>query len=354
MATVTTRPIEPVAAEDRAAMDGWFAFLQRCHAHDTPELPPPCPVSHAHWFARPGFAQQAWTVRDGAEVVAAASLSLPVHDNLHHGFAGVLVGPPHRRRGLGSRLLRHVAAHARDAGRTHLALGTGARPGAADPGHDFLRAAGARLAMVEKRRRLVLPAEPARVRDLAEEARRASPGYRLVQWAGPTPARWLDDLAPLVARMSTDAPIGEFSIGPQRWDADRLRERDTAAVAAGVRSVVTAAQAPDGHLAAFTEASTCVVRDGFASQGDTLVAPAHRGRQLGLRIKLANLELLVREHPEVRAIDTFNADDNRWMIAVNEAMGFVPIRRGEDWELDLAPSFVDSSPQRPVPLDDRR
>jgi hypothetical protein len=44
---------------------------------------------------------------------------------------------------------------------------------------------------------------------------------------------------------------------------------------------------------------------------------------------------LLREHPEVRAIDTFNADDNRWMIAVNEAMGFVPIEDVEDWELDL-------------------
>lgn len=335
MATVTTRAIEPVAADDRAAMDGWFALLQRCHTHDAPELPPPCPVGHAHRLSWPGTATSAWIVRDGDEVAAAAHLSLSLHDNLHRGFAGVLVAPSHRRRGLGSRLLRHVAAHARDAGRTHLALGTGARPGAPDPGREFLRAVGARLAMVEKQRRLVLPTEPARVRDLAEQAHRASPGYRLVQWTGPTPAQWLDDLAPLVARMSTDAPSGEFTIEPQRWDADRLRERDAAAVAAGVRSVVTAAQAPDGHLVAFTEASTCVVRDGFASQGDTLVDPAHRGRRLGLRIKLANLELLVRERPEVRAIDTFNADDNRWMIAVNEAIGFVPIRYVEDWQLDL-------------------
>ena len=75
--------------------------------------------------------------------------------------------------------------------------------------------------------------------------------------------------------------------------------------------------------------------DGFASQGDTLVAPAHRGHRLGLWIKLANLELLLREHPEVRAIDTFNADDNRWMVAINEQLGFRPLRRQTDWELDL-------------------
>ena len=99
--------------------------------------------------------------------------------------------------------------------------------------------------------------------------------------------------------------------------------------------MVTAAQAPDGHLVAYTDASTCVVGDGFAAQGDTLVAPAHRGHRLGLRVKLANLELLIGENPEVRAIETFNAADNRWMVAVNEAMGFVPVQRIEDWELHV-------------------
>jgi hypothetical protein len=200
----------------------------------------------------------------------------------------------------------------------------------------FLRAAGARLAMVEKRRRLVLPpADPERLRRLAVTAERASSGYRLVQWTGPTPPRWRAELAPLVASMSTDAPMGDLTVEPKHFDADRIAERDAAAVASGVCSVVTAARAADGHLVAYTDAATCVVKDGFASQGDTLVARAHRGHRLGLRIKLANLDLLLRENPEVRAIDTFNADDNRWMIAVNEAIGFVPIEDVEDWELDV-------------------
>ena len=75
--------------------------------------------------------------------------------------------------------------------------------------------------------------------------------------------------------------------------------------------------------------------DGFAGQGETLVAPAHRGRRLGLRIKIANLDLLLREHPRVHAIDTYNAAENRYMIAINEALGFVPACRVGAWELDL-------------------
>ena len=145
-----------------------------------------------------------------------------------------------------------------------------------------------------------------------------------MHWTGPTPPEHLDDLAVLIGRMSTDAPTGDLAFEPQRWDAERVRERDAVAVRNGVRSAVTAAQAPDGRLVAYTEASTCAVADGFASQGDTLVAPAHRGHRLGLWIKLANLELLLRAHPEVRAIDTFNADDNRWMVAINEQLGFRP------------------------------
>ena len=328
--------IEPVDGDDRATMDGWFALLVACHAHDEPDLPPPCPVGHVNRFSWPGQTRRAWVVRDRGEIVAVADVALRERDDTGHGFAHVLVSPAHRRRGLGTRLLRHLTADARASGRTRLALGTAAPPDGPAPGAAFLRAAGARFGMVERRRRLDLPVrDPAAWADLTASAAAATRGYRLVQWVGATPERWRDDLAALVARMSTDAPTGELTIGAQRWDAERVRERDTAMLANGMRPVTTAAQAPDGHLVAYTEVSTCVVEDGFAMQGDTLVAPAHRGRRLGLWIKLANLELLRRGRPWVRAVDTFNADENRWMIAVNATMGFVPIQRIEDYELDL-------------------
>jgi GNAT superfamily N-acetyltransferase len=308
------------------------------HAHDAPELPPPCPVSHASRFDWPGFEQRAWIVREGhevGEVRAVAHVTLPQRENLTSAFADVLVSPAHRRHGLGSRLLEHVAAEARAAGRTRLVLWTDHPPDGPDLAGGFLQSAGARRGLVEMRRRLDLPGDRRRRSDLAASARESARGYRLVHWTGLTPPEHLDDLAVPIGRMSTDAPTGDLAFEPQRWDAERVRERDAVAVRNGVRSAVTAAQAPDGRLVAYTEASTCAVADGFASQGDTLVAPAHRGHRLGLWIKLANLELLLRAHPEVRAIDTFNADDNRWMVAINEQLGFRPLRRQTDWELGL-------------------
>ena len=110
--------------------------------------------------------------------------------------------------------------------------------------------------------------------------------------------------------------------------------------AVGVRCllwVVTAAQGPDGHLVAFHRGlRLCRDRDGFGQQGDTLVgpgtprAPARHADQAGEPGAAG-----ARAPGGSPAVDTFNADDNRWMIAVNEAMGFVPIWHIEGWELDL-------------------
>src|SRR5690349_22204797 len=146
--------IEPVTADDRAGLAGWFALVVACHAHDSPDLPPPCPRCHANRFSWPGFAQQAWVARDGAGVVAAANVVLPQRDVLDHGFADVLVVPSRRRRGLGTQLLAHLVAQSRAAGRTRLFFDVGGPLTSSGPGNAFLRAAGARLGMLETRRRL--------------------------------------------------------------------------------------------------------------------------------------------------------------------------------------------------------
>ena len=47
-----------------------------------------------------------------------------------------------------------------------------------------------------------------------------------------------------------------------------------------------------------------------AQQDDTLVMPEHRGHRLGLRLKLANLEIMESEYPGRTAIHTWSATDN--------------------------------------------
>ena len=51
----------------------------------------------------------------------------------------------------------------------------------------------------------------------------------------------------------------------------------------------------------------------------------HRGHRLGLLLKAAMLEWLAEAEPAVDRIETGNASANTHMIAVNDALGFVPL-----------------------------
>jgi RimJ/RimL family protein N-acetyltransferase len=63
----------------------------------------------------------------------------------------------------------------------------------------------------------------------------------------------------------------------------------------------------------------------------------HRGHGLGFAMKLANLFAMLEQHPGVRRINTWNAEDNGPMIAVNEDMGFRVEARATDWRRRIAP-----------------
>jgi hypothetical protein len=60
----------------------------------------------------------------------------------------------------------------------------------------------------------------------------------------------------------------------------------------------------------------------WAIQAFTAVTRAHRGHRLGLLVKVAMAETLIAAEPGLRWIETWNAASNRYMIAVNEALGY--------------------------------
>lgn len=59
-----------------------------------------------------------------------------------------------------------------------------------------------------------------------------------------------------------------------------------------------------------------------AFQYNTIVRADHRGHRLGMLVKADNLRTLVEAYPRVRRLHTWNAGENRHMLAINEAMGF--------------------------------
>jgi hypothetical protein len=76
-------------------------------------------------------------------------------------------------------------------------------------------------------------------------------------------------------------------------------------------------------------------RDRCVDQYATLVLREHRGYRLGMLLKVANLAHLERERPGHPSVLTFNAEENRPMLDVNEAVGFVPIAHEGAWRKDL-------------------
>ncbi|WP_225348741.1 GNAT family N-acetyltransferase [Micrococcus luteus] len=158
------------------------------------------------------------------------------------------------------------------------------------------------------------------------EAERVSSDYELHAWEGAADASLQDDLAVLKARMATDVPSGERTVVEQVWDAARVRRMDEQILTTGRLFRAVARHRATGRIVALSELVAPRSRpDGLIDQWDTIVLPEHRGHRLGMRVKAANLIAVRDALPEARTIITWNAEENRHMLDVNEALGFRPV-----------------------------
>lgn len=299
--------------------------------------------------SNPQRARRLFTVSvDGAPVGRAMVTTRPLAAGAGADLV-VDVLPAYRGRGIGAALLDHVegigraagapalqsfVAHSVVAGGDRIAspTGYGDLP-AGDPGVRFLRAHGFVLEQVARISVLELAGLEARLAELRAAAQAAAGHeYRLHTWQGPTPAEWLDELAVLRTRMSTDAPMAGMTVVPDPWDAERVVAHDDRHFAGG-RTVLTTAveHAPTGRLTGFSEIE--IPSSGAtAHQGDTLVLRDHRGHRLGMLLKAAVTQELLERAPQIDAVVTFNAEENRPMLDVNEALGFRPMGFEGAWQ----------------------
>jgi GNAT superfamily N-acetyltransferase len=258
--------------------------------------------------------------------------------------------PGHRGTGIGAALLAVLEDAATALGRSALQSQQAHKPivgglritsptgfgdvSADDPGVRFLVSHGYVLELVARISSLDLAtvAGPAEAQMLTAQEQ-AGADYRVVTWSGLTPDDRLEDLAALKTGMATDAPMAGMEVAPDPWDAERVHEQGLRQRATG-RTLVTAAaeHVPSGRLVAYTEIEVDPGPSPFAVQEDTLVLRSHRGHRLGLLLKAANIIHLLEVAPGARAITTFNAEDNRLMLDVNEALGFEPIGLEGNWQ----------------------
>jgi mycothiol synthase len=241
------------------------------------------------------------------------------------------VSPEHRRTGVARSLGSALADVARAAGRTGLTI----EVAEGSIGGRICEAAGARPDMVVEQNR-ALVADPAD--ELLEgwvAQGEAADGYSLVTYDDTCP----DDLAQAfidARHIMNDAPRWEGE-GEWTYTVEELRAAEAACAAANQRwwSVGVRHDA-SGEIVGLSELYLPESRRWIAFQGDTGVAPAHRGHGLGAWMKAVNHLRLRRERPETTTVQTWNAAANEPMLRINRALGFRPVQRYQGWFLPLA------------------
>jgi GNAT superfamily N-acetyltransferase len=329
--------------EDEDALAECAAVLAASDKHLWPDLSG-FKVADLRAFTRFKGKSRRWELLAGGEpggpVLGMALMEFPKLENPHSSEITLAVHPEHRRRGVGTAIVEKMGERARDDGRRTLnsivdvpvsrADGEGVR--------EFATSVGFESTLTGNLRHLHVPLEQDRLdhlRQVVADARGAA-DYRVHTLATPWPSAYLDDVCTLLGVMSTDEPAGDGERQAEYWDEERVRENEGLLVARGVRRLAAVAEhVPSGHLVAMTE--LCVADDTPRQswQMITVVHPDHRGHRLGLAVKLANLDLLAREAPGVRLVQTGNASVNAPMIGVNEMMGFEVSSEGAFWQKHL-------------------
>jgi GNAT superfamily N-acetyltransferase len=290
--------------------------------------------------------------RVDGRIVARAGYQSPTEgDAANTGWVQLHVHPTAAGRGIGRALADAAERIAADEGReqvhTYVASPPGAGPRLEPPTGfgsvpadnrevRFLLARGYALAQVNRVSRLPLPVDPALLAGRRAAAESRAQGYRIHHWEAVAPERWLPDLAMLATRMSTDAPSGGLDEEENVWTVERWLEAEAEARESPRTTLYAAVEhVESGHLAGYTELSVPPAPDRPADQGDTIVLREHRGHRLGMLLKIANIVHLEERHPGHPAIVTFNAEENRHMLDVNEAVGFLPVAYEGAWQRKL-------------------
>lgn len=358
-ATLTVRPVVVPAAVDSPDAGPFVEMVRIANAvcladagHDYLREEPEEMLGF--WQDQTDWTQLGFAVEREGVMVGVVKMMIANQDDVSSIEFDLMVDPPEWGRGVEELLLAEVEREARERGIDTIQTWTLHRPGAPGPrlapptgwgeipAQDrqtvFHLDSGFTLEQVERNSVFDLTGDFAAVeRMLADAVSAAGPDYRVVTWSSPTPPEYRDGYAYVLSRMSTDAPAGGMVIDEQHWDAERVARRDARQQAQGLTvSVAAVEHIPSGRIAAYNELVIADDRTGATQQYGTLVLKEHRGHRLGTIVKCANLLHWRELVPESPRVSTFNAEENRHMLDINEAIGFVPASYAGAWKKVLA------------------
>lgn len=306
------------------------------------------------WQDQSDRRQLGFTAERGGEIVGVATMLIPLDEGSTSVEFDLMPDPQRWGEGIEDALLDAVEEQARAEGRRVVQTWTLHRPDA--PGERLPSPTGfGSIPADDRQTRFMLDhgysfeqAERNSIFDLkgsfdtvermlADALEAAGPEYRVVSWLSPTPDQHKAGYAYVISRMSTDVPAAQLEFAEEIWDAGRVERRDKRLLDGGhTISVACVEHIPTGTLVAYNELVIAADHSAPTHQWGTLVLKEHRGHRLGTIVKCANLLRWRELMPDSPRVSTFNAEENRPMLDINEAIGFVPASYAGAWKKVLA------------------
>ncbi len=308
-------------ADDTEAVETGRVIINATRAFETPWLPEvsahrrEMQVRHG-WDGPPD--RHFLALVEGVPV-GVAHVETGEWDNRDLAWLALVVHPECRGRGHGSVLLERLMHVGRGEGCTKVGGSAWDLPGV----EAFARRHGFERASQEVNR-VQYPQElpPGLAAAAYDEALPFATDYELVRIVGRTPEPLLPSVVAL-ANAINDAPTDDLDIEDEVFTAERVQSYESATIDGGHRLYrVAARHRPTGRLAGHSVVVVDVETPRVAHQHDTSVLREHRGHRLGLLLKAEMMCWLAEQEPQIAAIDTWNAETNDHMIAVNDRLGY--------------------------------
>ncbi|WP_221585164.1 GNAT family N-acetyltransferase [Microbacterium sp. G2-8] len=359
--TLRIEPLHVPASVDAPDAGDWLAYVDI--VHEVLEFD-----SGTDWFSTPAdewlvgmhntryVAREAFVARDGTRIVGIGKLEYEREAGSDSNI-DIAIRVDARGTGVDDALLAHLERIAQERGRRRSSTfafvrpeemataeaallrptsGFGAVPRDAYMTDFFLRH-GYALGQVERVSAFDLQGSYEQTERMLDAAlAKAGPDYEPVWWQTPTPDEYADGYAAAITRMNTDVPSGDLTWDEEPWDGDRVRYREGIKQQAGqIMAVTGVIHRPTGEFVAFSELVIGRDRSRVTETYGTLVLQEHRGHRLGTIVKCLGLLRWHELVPDSPVVQTFNAEENRFMLDVNEAVGFRPVCWSGEWQKEL-------------------
>ena len=271
---------------------------------------------------RPEQRTGTWLARDGGELIAYMSGGVRVEgENAGYAEVGIEVRPDRRGVGAEAALVAAALPWMRDLGATSLCW-------FGEDGADRIAAEDMGLTFRQQERcsrMQVADVDPLQQEKWIAAPRARDAGYRVVSWQGPCPDEMLDAYVVAFSAMA-DAPVDAMDWVPLKGTPERARRHERWVDEVGQIIFSSLALDARGEPAGMTAVCVHPARPWFGMQEDTAVVREHRGHALGRWLKAANLGQVRDAVPDLGVVQTYNAESNPWMLAINVDMGFRPYR----------------------------